>query len=233
MNTSRNALVIAACLASFAAAPVEALEIETGKVDVTFHISHPAKEYDAFLVPDGGYARLQVDARAIENTTAAITIKVDHFNSDNTRRDSHMLETMEAFVYPTIQWQVDKISGLSGPLTPGTHTGVAAGPLTVHGVTKQLEIPIELTVGGQAELTIGASFTILLEDFGIDRPTLIFVPIENELPIIVKVQTKAKPELLEAAKPPLPQPPDEPTQETSAAPDDEAPAAPDAPEEDQ
>jgi len=218
VNTSRYPLVIAACLASFVAVPASAVEIETGKVDVTFHISHPAKEYDAFLVPDGGYAKLQVDPQAIENTTAAITIKVDHFNSDNTRRDSHMLETMEAFVYPTIQWQVDKISKLSGPLTPGSHTGVAAGPLTVHGVTKQLEIPIELTVGGQAELTIGASFTILLEDFGIERPTLVFVPIENELPIIVKVQTKAKPELLEAAKPPPPAPPPAPAEDAAPAP---------------
>ncbi len=229
MNASPYAIVIAACLGVCLAAPASALEVETGKVDVTFHISHPAKEYDALLVPDGGHASLAVDPLAIENTTAAITIKVDHFNSDNTRRDSHMLETLEAFVYPTIEWKVEKIDNISGPLTPGGYSGLASGPLTLHGVTKQLEIPIELTVGGQAELTIEASFTILLEDFGIERPTLIFVPIENELPIGVKVQTRANPALLEAAKTPATPPPAEPT----TAPVEEAAPAPPAPKEGQ
>ena len=211
-------LALAALLALAVAAPAEAKDIETGKVNVTFHIAHPAKEYDAFLMPDGGYGKISLDPTAIENTTAQFIIKVDHFNSENTRRDSHMLEVLEAFVFPTIEWNVKKVSGVSGPLTPGVHAAHAEGPLTVHGVTKTLKTPIEITVGGQGELTIGAQFTILLEDYGVDRPTLVFVPIENELPIIVKVDTKADPSLLEAAKPaPVP---------TPAEPEADAPAEP-------
>lgn len=213
METSCCAPVLAALLGLGFATSASAVEIETRKVDVTFHISHPAKEYDSFLTPDGGHGKISLDPQALERTTATFSIKVDHFSSDNVRRDSHMLETMEAFVFPTIEWTVDELSNISGPLTPGVHSGVASGPLTVHGVTKRLEIPIELTVGGQAELTIGASFSILLEDFGIDRPTLVFVPIENELPIIVKVETRPNPSLLEAAKPPPPPPPAEPAAE--------------------
>lgn len=220
MPPMRTAL-FAAAAALFIAAPASAKDIETGKVDVTFHISHPAKEYDAFLMPDGGYGKIGVEPTAIENTTAMFTIKVDHFSSDNTRRDSHMLEVLEAFVYPTIEWKVDKVTGLSGALTPGHYQGKASGPLTVHGVTKNLETPIELTVGAQGELTIGAKFTILLEDYGIDRPTLVFVPIENELPIIVKVDTKADPSLLEAAKS-APEPTEAP--EPTPAEGDAAPA---------
>ena len=187
------AAVLALALGS---TPVLAAELETGKVDVTFHISHPAKEYDAFLQPDGGYGKLIVEPGAIEKTTAQFTIKVDHFNSDNTRRDSHMLEVLEAFVYPTIEWTVERVTGVSGPLIPGVHQARASGPLTVHGVTRPLDTPIELTIGPKGALTIGAHFTILLEDFQIERPTLVFVPIANELPIIVKVETKPDPSLL-------------------------------------
>jgi polyisoprenoid-binding protein YceI len=195
------------------ATPASALEVQTGRVDVTFHISHPAKEYDAFLLPDGGRAFLQLDPTAIEKTTAKFTIQVDHFNSDNTRRDSHMLEVLEGLVFPTIDWSVTSVSGATGPWTPGVHRFTAKGPLTVHGVTRELSVPVEVTVGGQGELTFGSSFTILLEDYEVERPTLVFVPIENELPITVKVETRANPALL--APPP-------------AAPADAA--TPDAPE---
>ncbi len=199
MKTPRCAPVLAALLSLALSGSAAAVEIPTRAVDVSFHISHPAKEYDSFLTPDGGHGTISLDPRALEATTARFSIKVDHFSSDNVRRDSHMVETMEAFVYPSIEWSVDKVTGLAGPLVPGVHSGVATGPLTVHGVTRQLQVPIELTVGGQAELTIGAQFTILLEDYGIERPTLVFVPIENELPIVVKVTTRPDPALLEAA----------------------------------
>jgi|GEM_PF-98588 len=192
-----------ALLGLLTAAPATALEIKTGQVDVTFHISHPAKEYDAFLMPDGGYGTLQLDPTAIENTKATFLIKVDHFNSDNTRRDSHMLETLEGFIYPTIDWNVTSVSGASGAWTPGVHSFKAKGPLTVHGVTKTIEVPVEVTVGGKGEVTFGSTFSILLEDYGIERPTLVFVPIENNLPIIVKVITKPNPALI---APPAPAP---------------------------
>ena len=179
-----------------------ALELQTGRVEVSFHIEHPAKEYDAILLPDGGSARIQIDPSAIERTTASVSLKVDHFFSDNSRRDSHMIEVLEGLVFPTIEWTVTSVVGGSGPITPGVHRLTATGPLTIHGVTRPLSVPIELTVGGKGELTIGAGFSVALEEFGIERPTMVFVPIENIVPIIVKVDTGPNPAVL--APPPGP-----------------------------
>lgn len=190
-------LLLALLLPSAAiAAP---LTVETSKVDVTFHISHPAKEYDANLLPDGAAATLNIDPKAIEKTTATFAIKVDHFDSANTRRDSHMLEVMEAFVYPTIDWDVTKVSGASGAWSVGSHTFTAEGPLTVHGVTKPLKVPVAVTVAADGALSFSADFSIALEDHGIERPTLVFVPIENHVPIKVTVASKANPDLIAAA----------------------------------
>jgi len=184
------------------ASPAGAVELKTGKVDVTFHISHPAKEYDAFLLPDGGHGVIQITPEAIEKTTAEFVMKVNHFDSDNTRRDSHMLEVLEGFIYPTINWSVTSVRGAEGPWSPGVTRFTAEGPLTVHGVSRDVSIPVEIIVGALGELSFGAQFTILLEEYGIERPTLVFVPIDNELPIIVKVDTKPNPNVLPSSKAP-------------------------------
>jgi len=222
MNVRALPLLLSVLLPGAAlAAP---LAVETRKVDVEFHISHPAKEYDANLLPDGASATIQIDPKAIEATTASFTIKVDHFDSENTRRDSHMLEVMEAFVYPTIDWSVTKVSGATGAWTAGSHTFTAEGPLTVHGVTKPLKVPVNVTVGDDGALTFAAGFSIALEDHGIERPTLVFVPIENDVPIKVTVSSKANPDLIAAAtaEPPAPEPDPAPEGSEDAATDEGA-----------
>ncbi len=203
----RLALLSLPCLLAVPAlAQADTVELQTSKIDVTFHISHPAKEFDSFLTPDGGLGVITLDPKAMENTKAKFTIKVDHFNSDNTRRDSHMIETMEALVFPTIEWDVQSVSGATGPWTAGVHSFKARGPIQIHGVTRDLEVPVEITVGGKGEITFGSNFSVALEEFGIERPTLVFVPIENDVPVIVKVDTKSNPALLAAAVAPDPPP---------------------------
>ena len=200
----RLALLSLSCLlAAPALAQADTVELQTSKINVTFHISHPAKEFDSFLTPDGGLGVITLDPKAMENTKARFTIKVDHFSSDNTRRDSHMIETMEALVFPTIEWDVQSVDGATGPWTPGVHSFKAKGPIQIHGVTRDLEVPVEITVGGKGEITFGSNFSVALEEFEIERPTLVFVPIENDVPVIVKVDTKPNPELLAAAAEPV------------------------------
>ena len=180
-----------------------ALELRADKVEVSFHIEHPAKEYDAFLRPGGGVGVITLDPQAIESTRATFTIKVDHLDSENTRRDSHMMEVLEGLVHPTIVWTVQSVQGAAGPLKPGVTRVTATGPITIHGVTKPLSVPLEVTVGGKGELAISASFAVSLETFGIERPTLVFVPIEDVVPIVVRVETAANPAVL---APPTPAP---------------------------
>ena len=116
-----------------------------------------------------------------------MSIQVDKFNSDNTRRDSHMIETMEALIFPTITWKVTKLDGPTGPVAAGSYKGFASGPLTVHGVTETLEAPITMTISESGDIAVKSNFSVSLERFGIDRPTLVFVPIKDDVPIKVSV----------------------------------------------
>ncbi len=167
--------------------PAHAADIDASAVDISFHIAHPAKEYDAHLLEGGATATVHFDPEDMSTLRLQTTIKVELFNSDNKRRDSHMIETMEAFVFPTIEWKVTEVAGLAGPITAGTFEIAASGPLTLHGVTKELKIAVELVVDDAHHITATSEFSVNLSAWGIERPTLLFIPIEDAVPIKVRM----------------------------------------------
>jgi polyisoprenoid-binding protein YceI len=195
--------------------PASAAELTSSKFDVTFHIAHPAKEYDAMLLAGGGTAKLSLDPADFSRSTVVCDIEVGRFDSNNTRRDSHMLEVLEALLFPKIRWEVTSI-GLTGPLTPGTHKTEASGPLTIKETTLDLKVPVTITVSEAGAISVASNFTISLDSYKVERPTLIFVPIEDEVPIGVKVSFPADASIF--APPPTPTPAPEPPADAEAPP---------------
>jgi len=186
--------------------PGSALAVDTSAslTRVTFHIAHPAKEYDAQLLDGGADVVAHFDPSNVANTGVDVTIRVESFNSDNTRRDSHMLETLEGFLFPTIDWKVKGVTGAQGPMAAGQYKLEAEGPLTVHGITQNLKTPITMDVAANGNVDVRAEFSISLESFGIDRPTLVFVPIADNVPIRVHMNFRAGMGLFPQAAEPVP-----------------------------
>ena len=162
-----------------------AAAIEATAVDVQFHIEHPAKKYDSKLLEGGGSATVTFDPADMSSLTLTTAIRVEMFNSDNARRDSHMIETLEGLVFPTIAWTVESVTGLSGGVKAGTFDITARGPMSLHGVTQQLEIPVRLVIDDAGHISADSAFSISLEAWGIERPTLLFIPIKDIVPIQV------------------------------------------------
>ena len=182
------AVVLTTLLASLLLArQASAIERQANEVEVGFHISHPAKQYDAGLLPGGATAVATFDPGEVGNTRVEVLLKVDFFNSANELRDSHMLEVLEAIIFPTISWAGVASGGAKGPFNVGTHEITVKGPLTVHGVTRELEIPVRLEVAASGLVTAHSKFSISIESFEIERPSLVFVKIKDELPITVKM----------------------------------------------
>lgn len=66
----------------------------------------------------------------------------------------------------------------------GIYNAKAKGSLTLHGVTKEIEVPGKITVkGGKPQLN--ADFTILLSDYNIKIPSLVKENISNMVSIAV------------------------------------------------
>ncbi len=179
-----------------------ALEQKATITHVTFHISHPAKKYDAKLLQGGAEVTAHFDPSDISKTSVDATIQVEYFNSDNEMRDSHMLEVLEAIIFPTITWKGTATGISAAPVTAGKHQFLVKGPLTVHGSTQELETMVSMEVADNGLVTVGAEFVITLESFQIERPSLVFVKIANEVPVKVNMTFPAGPGLLTPTPPP-------------------------------
>jgi len=174
----------------------QAIDQKATIAHLSFHISHPAKKYDAKLLQGGAEVIAHFDAADLSKTSVDATFQADYFNSDNEMRDSHMLEVLEAIIFPTITWKATAIGVTATPVTAGKHEIRVKGPLTVHGQTHDLEIPVTLDIAENGLVTVDAVFSISLESFEIERPSLVFVRIADEVPIKVHMVFPAGPELL-------------------------------------
>lgn len=190
-----------AALVTFAA-PAQALDVKASTIDLTWHIENP-KKFDGHLSAGGGKAVLHVDPADIAKTGLDLTMKAELWTSDNEMRDSATMETIEAFVYPTITWKVQGVKGPEGPFKPGKYDVSATGALSFHGVTHEMKTFVEVEVGADGTITATSEFQFSLEKFKIVRPKapVIGIPIDDVLPVKVKLVFPAGAALFAAPAP--------------------------------
>jgi polyisoprenoid-binding protein YceI len=115
---------------------------------------------------------IQLNAKD-EIEKVAATVKVRSFDSDNSNRDSHMLEVTDALTYPSISfYSTSVIRSATGYQVKGI--------LSFHGVDRAIAFDMAEERSGKGR-TLKGTFKILLEDYLIERPTLLMVKTDNEV----------------------------------------------------
>ena len=114
-------------------------------------------------------ASLQFDGSAI--TAVEVEVDMTQLRSDQSRRDGALRQqAIETNTYPTSSFALTEPIPLDGvPVEGETISVTAVGDLTLHGVTRQVEIPLEgqLTDG---LVVVIASIEIVFADYDIEKP---------------------------------------------------------------
>jgi hypothetical protein len=102
------------------------------------------------------------------------------FDSENSNRDAHLLEVVEALKYPNISFYSTSITeSKKGELD-------VKGVLQFHGVNKEISFKATAaTVKGNTQ--VAGHFIFLIEDFKIERPSFMLKPVDNEVKIKFEV----------------------------------------------
>jgi polyisoprenoid-binding protein YceI len=109
----------------------------------------------------------------------SIVVGVASFNSGLSSRDSHMLEVLDALTYPRIIF-----SSSSVQYTPD---GILVkGKMQFHGVDRMIETKVKMEKVNNKWVFTG-KLPILLEDYKVERPSLLFVKVDNLVQIDFKV----------------------------------------------
>jgi polyisoprenoid-binding protein YceI len=96
--------------------------------------------------------------------------------SDDDRRDGQLRrQSIETDQFPTSTFTLSSPIELgSVPADGSTISATATGELTLHGVTKTVDVPIQATLSGDVVTVIG-QVEVLFADYDIDRPTSFLV----------------------------------------------------------
>jgi polyisoprenoid-binding protein YceI len=110
----------------------------------------------------------------IDGTTLkATSIEADmtSLTTNDSRRDDRARGALGTSEFPTATFVLTSPIDLGEAASTGAKTAVTAtGDLTVHGVTKSVEVPLEAQLTGETIVVVG-SLPVVFSDFGITAPT--------------------------------------------------------------
>jgi polyisoprenoid-binding protein YceI len=179
-------LTAGAARAQPAAAAADTWTVDAKQSSVTYHLVHKLHKFDGTSRAVEGKARLLPSGQA----QVMVRVPVESFDSGNTNRDEHMKETVEAARFPTVELK-GLADGITVPATfPSKLEKKFKAQITFHGVQQVFDLPIALEFVSANEVRATSSFVVSVEAFKIDRPSLMFVKIEDDMHLDVKVVFK-------------------------------------------
>lgn len=146
---------------------------------ITYYGSHFTSDWQGHS--SGFRGRIIYDA--VNQTTNSCSLRVDlaTFDSGNSNRDSNMLTYLDVFQYPDVMFVSNEI------FVEGINASIK-GKLTFHGITKDINLTADISFndGFNAE----GSFIILLSEYEIERPVLLFKKIADEMKLKFHIVAK-------------------------------------------
>jgi polyisoprenoid-binding protein YceI len=105
-------------------------------------------------------------------TSVDVTADLTGLRSDDDRRDGQLQrQSIQTSQFPTATFRLTTPIELgSVPADGATITVTATGELTLHGVTRSVEIPLQARLSGDV-VTVAGSLEILFADYDIERPS--------------------------------------------------------------
>lgn len=138
---------------------------------LTYNLSHPFHEVEATTKDVMSTLELDPANRSIKSIT--VSVDVTTFDSGNSNRDSHAMEVIDALSYPEARF-------VSTSVAQSGDSVKVLGNLTFHGVTKEITIPAALKWSAN-RLDVHGDFVVSLTAFKIERPSLLMIPVSDEL----------------------------------------------------
>ena len=150
------------------------------KSTISYVGSHPAHDWTG--ISNNLKGGIVCDDNSFNQCFIKIVVPLKSFDSKNSGRDSNMLLYTESNKYPYVKFISDQFS-VANLLTQDFRL---YGELDFHGIKKKISTNVTLSI--QEDMVLGTADLVLsLEDYNIDRPELLFIPISDEIKISCKL----------------------------------------------
>jgi hypothetical protein len=142
---------------------------------LTYHVSHPLKQTDGVSHAARGKGVCQAG-----QCNFLIAVPVKSFDSGDSNRDLHMLQVARGAQFPIVSVRTRLPEAASASTT--IHADLE---IQFAGQTAQYkQVAFQLVTQGK-QIRISGTIPATLSDFKIDPPSLLAVPVKNEMPVRV------------------------------------------------
>jgi len=174
-----------ALLLATSTSPAGAYVVDSGGSVVRFHLHHKMHEVDGRSSQIEGKVVLGDDGKVM----AMIRMPASSFDTGDANRDSHMREALEAAKFPYVVFK--GVTNLIIPVAYGKPIETKLqGELEFHGVKQPLTVPAEISLAQDGSAVVKARFSVNLESHRIERPSLLFIKVDENVLLDVELKLK-------------------------------------------
>jgi polyisoprenoid-binding protein YceI len=155
---------------------------------LAYHLKHPFHGVDGVSRAAEGKARMLPDG----TVQVMVRARVDSFDSGNSNRDAHMQEVTDAARHPYVVLKA-VADGVHLDAYPAEVDVPLRGALDLHGVTRELAFVARVRFESAERAVVTATFPVSLTAYGVARPSLVFVPVGDELAITAHLTLALEP----------------------------------------
>jgi len=178
-----RSFLLAACLCA-GVASAQTYTVDPVHASVVFRVKHLETSYFYGVFKDVKGTFTLDDDRS--KCSVEITVKAGSVDTNNPARDKHVLgpDFFSAGEFPTITFTSTKVAEGKGGMLDVT------GNLTLHGVTKEITVQVEVTgkgrdMKGREIAGAATTFTIKRSDFGMSK---LIPAVSDEIVLMVAVE---------------------------------------------
>ena len=144
---------------------------------LAYHVTHPLHQVDGVSHAAKGKGVCQAG-----QCDFLIAVPVKSFDSGDSNRDLHMLQVVRGGQFPMVTVRTRLPENASGSATIHADLEVQFAGQTA----KYDQVPFQQTTQGN-ETRISGTIPATLSDFKIDPPSLLTLPVKNEIPVRVEM----------------------------------------------
>ena len=155
----------------FALSPAYA--VDTAQSTIKYSVTHKLHRVDATSAQVEGKAVVRAGGEIL----AEVRAPVMSFRSGDGNRDEHMDEVMNAGSHPLVIFKGIARLGPDGQLPSGPLR--MDGQVELHGVKRPYRVELTVTPQPDGSLRVKGAFDVSLDAHGIERPSLLFVKVDD------------------------------------------------------
>jgi hypothetical protein len=144
---------------------------------LTYHVTHPLHQLDGVSHAARGKGVCHVG-----QCDFLIGVPVKSFDSGDSNRDLHMLQVVRGGQFPIVTVRTRLSEDASASTTVHADLEVQFAGQTAN----YKQVPFQLVTQGN-EIRISGTIPATLSDFKIDPPSLLAMPVKNEIPVRVEM----------------------------------------------